>query len=300
MPAKDPAETPAEQAGREPETGADAASAEAAVVLHGFSGCGAAMADITGPLGEHLSVIAPDLTGHGANICAESRAYGIDGMADSVAARIAALDTAALDTAALAAGRPAGGAGGGCHLIGYSMGGRVALTLAVRRPELVRSLTLVSASPGLADDEQRRARAELDDRRAEQLAADPQGFFDDWLRQPLFAGLERLGADWRERSLALRLANDPAAMARALRLASPGRMRFISPQTLCRLTVPAAVVAGGNDHAYCRIAERLARVLPCARLTIVPGAGHAVHAEAPEAVVDAVLEVVRASRQVEM
>jgi len=262
-----------------------------AVVLHGFSGCGAAMADITEPLSEHLEVIAPDLAGHGANVPAGDHAYSIDGMAEAVAAQIAALDKTA-DAAA--------GSASGCHLIGYSMGGRVALTLTARRPELVRSLTLLSASPGLADPEQRRRRAQLDDRRARELAADPAGFFGDWLRQPLFAGLQRLGSEWQERSLALRLANDPAALARALRLASPGRMSFISPATLCRVTAPVAVVAGEHDSAYCRIAALLARALPCAWLTIVPEAGHAVHAEAPAAVVEAVLEAVSAGEQVEL
>ncbi len=252
-----------------------------ALVLHGFSGCAAAMDGITGPLAEHLDVVAADLAGHGANTAVDDRGCTVDGMASAVADRIEAIADA----------------GGPCHLIGYSLGGRVALTAAVRRPELIGSLSVLSASPGLADHEARQERAELDDRRALELAADPQRFFDDWLNAPLFAGLKRLGERWRDESLAQRLANDPAAMARVLRLASPGRMRYLSPELLSRVTAPAAVVTGADDSAYCRIGAELAASLPCGRHTVVPEAGHAVHAEAPEAVVAAILEVIAAAEQ---
>ncbi len=251
-----------------------------ALVLHGFSGCAAAMADITEPLAEHLDVVAVDLAGHGTDSAVDDHGCTVDGMASAVADRIEAIAAAGA---------------GPCHLIGYSLGGRVALTAAVRRPELIGSLSVLSASPGLADPEARRARAELDDRRALELVADPQRFFDDWLNAPLFAGLKRLGERWRAESLAQRLANDPAAMARVLRLASPGRMRYLSPELLGRVTVPTAVIAGADDSAYCRIGAGLAESLPCARLTVVPGAGHAVHAEAPEAVVAAILDVIAAA-----
>ncbi len=241
---------------------------ETAIVLHGFSGCGAAMAPIAEPLRAEARVFTPDLAGHGNNLPSGDHAYSIDAMAEAVASIQDRF-----------------------HLVGYSMGARLALTIAVRWPQRVRSLTVIGASPGLAHEKQRRERAALDDRRARALVADPEGFIDDWMRLPMFAGLTRLGESRWTRSRAQRLANNPVGMARALRCASPGRMRYLSPERLQRVTAPVSVVVGSDDATYVRIGADLTYQLRCARLTIVPGVGHATHLEAPDAVLDAIRTV---------
>src|SRR5215208_5168467 len=100
-------------------------------------------------------------------------------------------------------------------LAGYSMGGRLALALALRRPERVRALVLVSASPGLADAGERAARRAADEALAERIeAVGVEAFAREWAALPLWAGQpERVAAA----AHADRLRNTPEGLAAALR-----------------------------------------------------------------------------------
>jgi 2-succinyl-6-hydroxy-2,4-cyclohexadiene-1-carboxylate synthase len=161
--------------------------------------------------------------------------------------------------------------------IGYSMGGRVALHLALAHPRCVEGLVLVSATAGIDDPDERRARVESDEalaHRAEQIGAGD--FVTEWLARPMFAGVPPVPRS-----------DDVATMAAHLRLAGVGVQEPLWDR-LGELTMPVLVVAGERDAKFVALGERLASGITGAVLEIVPGAGHAVPFEQPDAFVAAV------------
>lgn len=222
------------------------------VALHGFAGTGRSW-ERAAP-----AALAPDLPGHGA--AAGVRPVTFAGCVERVLA-------AAPEHFVLA---------------GYSMGGRVALHVALAAPERVVRLVLVSATAGIDDAAQRAARRAADERLAAEIERDGiAAFAERWTAQPLFAA-DPPEARARQREDVLR--NDPAGLAAALRGIGTGAMAPLWGR-LHELAMPAAVLAGERDAKYVTLGERLAAALPgCSGLTVVPGAGHGLLREAPEAV----------------
>ena len=174
-----------------------------------------------------------------------------------------------------------GDAGGVGTYVGYSMGGRLCLRLALDRPQVVERLVLVSASPGIADPELRASRRADDERLAldaEQDGAD--SFLERWLAQPLFATLPRDGS---ARSARI---HDVAVLAHQLRALGQGAMDPLWDR-LGELTMPVELVVGGLDEKYGQLAHEMAAHLHDARVHVIAGAGHAVHLEEPAALVRA-------------
>jgi len=160
----------------------------------------------------------------------------------------------------------------GSAVVGYSLGGRIALEAARREPRRFAAVALVGATPGIEDADERRERAEADDRLAAWMEeATIDQVVARWERQPIFATQP---AELVEAQRPGRLSHDPVELATLLRSASPGRI----PHHWERLPVPLLAVAGERDERYAVIAKRIGR----ARL--VPGAGHAAHLEQPAAV----------------
>src|SRR6266542_1041809 len=180
------------------------------------------------------------------------------------------------------------GHGGSTAYLGYSLGGRLCLRLALDRPELVRALVLIGASPGLDDPVERAARQASDDALAAELErVGLERFLDHWLAQPLFTTLppERAGR-------AGRLANTTQGLAASLRLHGTGAQEPLWDR-LATLRPPTLLITGARDQKFAGIAERMAKAIgPSATLALVPDAGHAAHLERPDevaALVDAFL-----------
>jgi 2-succinyl-6-hydroxy-2,4-cyclohexadiene-1-carboxylate synthase len=168
--------------------------------------------------------------------------------------------------------------GGWGAYLGYSLGGRVALHLALAQPELMTALVLIGAHPGLEDPDERAARAGVDDAKAVHLfEVGLPAFLDEWLAQPLFASLD---AEHDQRDE--RLTNDPMALARTLRNLSTGRQMPLWDR-LPALSMPVLYLAGEDDDAYVHLGrEAVAAIGDNARLETVPQAGHAAHLEQPD------------------
>jgi 2-succinyl-6-hydroxy-2,4-cyclohexadiene-1-carboxylate synthase len=170
-------------------------------------------------------------------------------------------------------------------LVGYSMGGRIALHAAFTLKP--RRLILVGASPGLANAEERTARRRADDAladRIEQIGI--EAFATEWGAQPLFEGQpERV----RAAAYADRLRNTPHGLANALRGLGTGVMEPLWDR-LPELDLPVTLIAGERDEKFRSIAERMRERLPRAELTVVPGAGHAAQLERPELVAAAIYQ----------
>lgn len=171
--------------------------------------------------------------------------------------------------------------GGPAIYAGYSMGGRLCLRLALDRPDIVRGLVLLSASPGIAADDERAARREADETLALEIEREGvDAFLERWLSQPMFATLPRASAGLDAR----RAGNSVATLTHALRALGAGAQEQLWDR-LGELEPPFLPVAGVLDEKYVDMAfEMAARVSPDVHPVLIGGAGHAVHLENPEAV----------------
>ena len=166
-------------------------------------------------------------------------------------------------------------------LVGYSMGGRVALHLALAQPDLVKRLVLVSTTPGIEDPAARAERRRSDEELAEGLErAGIEAFTRWWGAQPLFAGQPPEVAAAARTD---RLRNTAEGLAASLRGMGTGQMTPVWDR-LGELTMPTTVLVGERDAKFRAIGERMAERLPDASLVVAAGVGHAVHLEAPDAV----------------
>jgi 2-succinyl-6-hydroxy-2,4-cyclohexadiene-1-carboxylate synthase len=178
------------------------------------------------------------------------------------------------------------------HLVGYSLGARLALALSLRlvraAPARLASLTLVAGTAGLDDENDRHARAALDDERASAFDRDPAAFLKDFWRLPVFGGLASHPA--HDAALAVRVERAHRAPQLSAWLAglSVGRMPPLGSSLPALVGVPVALVVGARDDAYRVHAARIAAALPHATTTTVNDAGHALLLEAPDAVAAAV------------
>ena len=228
------------------------------VLLHGFAGTRRAWDPVVERLDrERYTPLAPDLRGHG----------------DARDARPVSFEACVADVLAAAPER--------FVLCGYSMGGRIALHVALAAPERVDRLVLVATTAGI-DDETARAARRDDDERVASFAdgASIEQFADRWAAQPVFAGTPPDAARiWREDLVR----NDPRALAAVLRAIGTGAMDPLWGR-LGELAMPATVLVGERDAKFVALGERLAAALPAGELVVVPGAGHGLPREAPEAV----------------
>ncbi|MFB6279168.1 MAG: 2-succinyl-6-hydroxy-2,4-cyclohexadiene-1-carboxylate synthase [Salinibacter sp.] len=234
--------------------------------LHGFMGASADWASVVEVLSDDVHCLTVDLPGHGRSLDRADDAYSVAGATEAV---VDVLDAEEI---------PA------CTLVGYSMGGRVALSLALRHPERVERLVLESASPGLRAEAERAERRAVDAARADRIETDLDAFLADWYRQPLFASLAR--HELVDEMVRTRSENDSRELARALRGMSPGRQASFWDR-LDTLDGPTLILAGALDDKYVAITDEAATRIDPARRVVIPEAGHNVHAERPSAFLDA-------------
>lgn len=230
----------------------------AVVGLHGFTQSSASW----GPFGDLLAAAYPwqplDLPGHGRG----GPACSVPEAATRIAGQLH---------------------GAGC-LLGYSLGARVALQLALDHPAGLERLVLISGTAGIEDGAERAERRAADGQLA-RLALEEglEAFLQRWLANPMFSGLEGLAYARAGRS-----GNDVAQLAASLQLAGTGAMEPLWGR-LASLEAELLVVVGERDHKFHDLGGRIASAAPRAQVAVVAGAGHAVHLEAPEAAAKAVL-----------
>jgi 2-succinyl-6-hydroxy-2,4-cyclohexadiene-1-carboxylate synthase len=172
-------------------------------------------------------------------------------------------------------------AGEGAVLVGYSLGGRLALRAALRDPARYAGLVTVGATAGIEEAATRTARAEADDRLASWIEAAPiEDVVAIWERQPLFADQSE---PLIEAQRAGRLAQDPAELAQLLRTAGQGVLEPVWHELLT-LELPVLAIAGSRDEGYTSAAQKIASTALNARAAIVADAGHAAHLQQPDEV----------------
>ncbi len=241
-------------------------------LLHGFAGDSENWAPHRAGFGAHFRVISIDLLGHGqSDAPADPARYTME---HTVADLQALCDQ-------LLSPLPEGGRER-YGLLGYSMGGRVALHLALAAPDQVGALILESASPGILDPDDRAKRRRGDEELAEYTERKGVAAFTRrWEALPLFASQRKLPLPVRHRQRDQRLHNTPRGIANSLRGLGVGTTPPLH-ERLAELTMPTLLIVGALDERYREHAVTMAEQLPRARVAVVDDAGHNVHLEQPK------------------
>ncbi len=240
-------------------------SGQPLLLLHGFTGTARMWSSQIEAWSADHRVIAPDLLGHGrSDAPAEPVHYALERQAASLA-----------DLLALLEAEPA-------TVVGYSMGARLALVLALEYPRSVARLVLESPSAGIVDDADRNARRVADEHLAQEIVRDgTDAFIARWEAMPIFASHVDLPADVESHQRAERRRHTPTGLAGSLRGAGQGAMAPMHDR-LRHVTSPTLVVAGVLDTAGAGRAKVVATGIPHARLEIIDRAGHTPHLERPQ------------------
>lgn len=226
-----------------------------AVLAHGFTQTSRSWGPIIRRLGElrpGADAVAVDLPGHGD---ADDVVTDLWGVADHLV-RV----------------------GGNAAYVGYSMGGRVALHAAIAHPEAVERLVLIGATAGIDDTDERSQRRAADERLAERIEAiGVEAFVDEWLANPLFAGLDAASAMRDDR-----LRNTAAGLASSLRTCGTGTQEPLWDR-LGEIVCPTLVIVGEHDAKFRELGARIVDGIADSEIVVIPHSGHSVHLEQPDA-----------------
>ncbi|MEZ4503381.1 MAG: 2-succinyl-6-hydroxy-2,4-cyclohexadiene-1-carboxylate synthase [Dehalococcoidia bacterium] len=254
----------------------EAGSGPPVVLLHGFTGAAAGWGELVEALSPEFHTIAIDIVGHGLSDSPSTvERYRMDRCTEDLAA---ALQATGHERATW---------------LGYSMGGRTALQVAARHPEVVSALVLEGATPGLSTVEEREARIASDEALAQRIEREGvEPFIDYWESIPLFASQRAMPAERQAAVRAGRLRNDGTGLANSLRGMGTGSQRDVADQ-LPSIAVPTFLVTGALDTKFTGIGREMAQRFPAATMTVIEDAGHAAHIERPDEFAALVLQFLR-------
>lgn len=240
------------------------ASEHAAILfLHGFMGDRQEFGWVASALSPAFQILCLDLPGHGDTQVKNVSSYNLFQTASLVIGLLDELDIHR------------------CFLVGYSMGGRLALYLALKFPDRFIKVLLESASPGLKTVAERQDRQVRDERLARELETlELADFLQKWYAQPMFA-VTRRSPRFAE-LLGRRLQNRPVELARSLRYLGTGSQPSLWNE-LVNGAVPLVLMVGELDQKFVQINQEMQRICQGAnapaQLQIVPGCGHTIHFE---------------------
>ncbi|MGM9929940.1 MAG: 2-succinyl-6-hydroxy-2,4-cyclohexadiene-1-carboxylate synthase [Bacillus sp. (in: firmicutes)] len=238
---------------------------EPILFLHGFTGCASTWNEIVTRFSEHYTCIMPDLLGHGETDGPnDSKRYAVEQAARDLKHILQVLQIPKV------------------HVIGYSMGGRLALSFALLYSENVQTLTLESASPGLRSEEEREARRKQDALLAKRISEEGiASFVSYWERIPLFQSQEKLSDDRKQSIHQQRLRNSAIGLVNSLKGMGTGSQPSWW-EDLHKLTMPVLLVTGELDQKFCQIASSMWECIPICQWQVVKEIGHAIHVEDSE------------------
>ncbi len=236
----------------------------ALLLLHGFTRDSRAWQPLL-PYFEDYRTVRVDLIGHGkSDAPPDAERYSMEHAVEDLTALLHHLD---IERTAL---------------LGYSLGGRVALHFAVAAPELLWALVIESVSAGIDDPMERDARFANDMQLATSIASEGiESFADRWQAQSLFASQRHLPPAVLEEQRRQRLENSTLGLANSLLGMGAGAQRWLMPE-LPEIDVPTLFLAGALDERYAALAPLLAAAVPGAEHHVINGAGHTVHLEQTE------------------
>ncbi|CEG28302.1 2-succinyl-6-hydroxy-2,4-cyclohexadiene-1-carboxylate synthase [Bacillus sp. B-jedd] len=238
---------------------------EPLLLLHGFTGSSGTWLPFCEKWGRHSMLICPDLPGHGNTESPDEPVrYSMENTIEDLCA---ILDKLEVERA---------------NVLGYSMGGRIALGFASARPGRVGKLVLESSSPGLDTEEERINRRMKDSELANFIKEQGiEAFVDYWQDIPLFKSLQEMPEPIRKGTRAQRLTNSPVGLANSLLGIGTGAQPSYW-DSLHSLDADVMLLAGELDEKFIGIAEKVSQRLKSSRIEIIEGTGHAIHVENPE------------------
>lgn len=234
------------------------------VLLHGFTGSTKTWYHVVKQVPAEFRIIAVDLIGHGQSDAPEEvMKYSMQSQTELLEALFQHLQLEKF------------------YLLGYSMGGRVALSYAVRYPHRIEQLLLESASPGLTLEEERSARKRADEALAEKIMQNGvPSFVEKWGNIPLFASQKQLPQKVQQEIREERLSQRAIGLANSLRGMGTGVMPTLW-KALTTLDMPVTLITGALDEKFIKLNEQMVKLLPQATHMTIPKVGHAIHVENP-------------------
>jgi 2-succinyl-6-hydroxy-2,4-cyclohexadiene-1-carboxylate synthase len=246
------------------------------VLLHGFTGNTRAWQPVWSALAQRYRLVAIDLPGHGQSFTpADADDTAFDTVAEDLYHVLQHLGLESF------------------HLLGYSMGGRLALYFALTYPPLVQSLLLESASPGLASERERAERRAADEALATLLEREGlEAFVQHWENLPLWTSQSQLSIAQQAALRQTRLLNSAAGLAQSLRGMGTGAQPSLWGQ-LNKLAMPTLLITGELDTKFTALAQAMQGANPLIQHALIPQVGHTTHLENPSAFVQLVMQHIR-------
>jgi len=240
----------------------DEKHSETVLLLHGFMSDAMSMKSIGDRLNDSYNILYVDLPGFGASL-STTYDYGMEDVSFGISKILERLKL------------------GPVHVLGYSMGGRTALSFGILYPEKVLSLTLESASPGISESGEKSDRLDVDKKRAEKIMEDYTKFLDGWQSMGLFKSQETLSAETFKAQREMRAAQQPQEVADSLLKYGTGAQPSYWSR-LKELKIPVCLIVGRNDQKFVEINKKMAESIENVQLKLVEDAGHNIHLESPQ------------------
>ncbi|WP_449537346.1 2-succinyl-6-hydroxy-2,4-cyclohexadiene-1-carboxylate synthase [Ferdinandcohnia sp. Marseille-Q9671] len=233
--------------------------------LHGFTGSISNWKQVADSLKNHYTCVLIDIIGHGkTDSPTDFHRYSIPHVAQDIIQILDQLDIPKVT------------------IVGYSMGGRLALATAILHQSRVENLILESSSPGLRTEEERFLRLQSDEQLARQIVLEGiKSFVDYWETIPLFSSQRLLSKEKQLEIRKQRLRNNPKGLANSLRGMGTGAQPSYWHR-LSELSIPTLLLCGGLDSKFCNIAEQMNSSMYHASVKKIKNAGHAIHVEQPD------------------
>ncbi|TKD69166.1 2-succinyl-6-hydroxy-2,4-cyclohexadiene-1-carboxylate synthase [Pseudalkalibacillus hwajinpoensis] len=238
---------------------------ETILLLHGFTGSSSNWAGFIDKWSSSFQVIAVDLIGHGKSSKPDdSSFYTMETMSRYLKVLLDHLNVDKI------------------HLLGYSMGGRIALAFAIQYPSMIKSLILESSSPGLLTLEERGERVRKDHALANRIKERGiSEFVQFWETIPLFAAQKNLPESVQIEIREQRLQNSEIGLANSLIGMGTGAQPPYWDE-LEHLEFPVLLMTGELDQKFVSIAKRMKKSLPQADFVQINNIGHTIHVEEPQ------------------
>lgn len=237
---------------------------ESIVFLHGFTGSWRSWESVIKLLPIDINYISIDLMGHGSTeVSSNPERYQMKEQILDLEEFFSEVQLARFS------------------LVGYSMGGRIALAYALGHPQQVKNLVLESASPGLKSIEEQQLRRQADDHLADRIEQDGlESFLDFWENISLFESQKSLSNEKQQEIRSVRLAQSAVGLANSLRGMGTGQQRSYWSK-LGELEIPVYLVTGEYDSKFTEIADEMVKKLKDGSHLQVSSVGHAIHVENP-------------------
>lgn len=234
------------------------------LMLHGFMGAAGSFSHLADELGRFCNPVLIDMIGHGSTDAPDDpERYQLDQQLEDLSELISSRHFSP------------------CYMLGYSMGGRLALRFALDHPAQISGLILESTTYGIENAVEQKERRHLDNKRAESIVRDFRTFVEDWNKMPILRNKAHENDYLFESNEQLQRNQKPAGIANSLIGFGTGTMDSVK-QRLPELNVPTLLIAGQKDKKYTDLALEMHGLLPASQVRVHPKAGHRVHLDQPD------------------